>query len=612
MSLRSLDSRPPTFVGTVPEREALGSRTEFRRDAWTALRFFLPLLRHYVPLVGLVCALDLVGIVLAFLPPVFGGLIIDRAFAQRSWPLALQISLALFGTQIVIQGVLMYRNYLAMILERRLVGDLRLRMYRQLQRLSIGFTESGPVGQRIFRLRIDVDAVAVLLAGFYPTLTRFIEFALILTAVTYIDPEITLIVLAFLIPWTILQFWITTVYRGWDRKRLLAAELRDAGILQGVSSFALIKAFGRGKRELRRHAHRSVVTQRLANVNYQIWWVYDMAVLRLIPYVRNFVIAIYFGRKVILGEMPLGATVPATAFLIRLNEPIQRIVDFVNLVRKSVVPMERCMQLLQVKTSVPVRPDARVLANLRGEIGFHDVEYSHPTGPPILQGFNLTLVPGSRTALVGPSGAGKSTVAALAVRLYDPTGGTVTVDGEDWRELNPHRVLQQFAIVTQETFIFSGSLAENLRYGKSDATDEELMRVLQEVGLADWFTTLRKGLDHDLESGHALSVGQKQRIGIARALLANPKVVILDEPTSALDTETENAITETLWRVTEGMTVLLVTHRLNTVLKCDHVAVLRNGVVAQVGPPTQLAAEPGPFADLLRAFHQEAAAETHE
>lgn len=602
--------RSPTFVPTVPEREAMGTGTDFRRDAWTALKFFLPLLRGYANLIGLVCFFDLIGIILAFLPPVFGGLLIDQAFSRRSWPVALQLSLLLFATQAAIQGLLIYRNFLAMVLERRLVGDLRLRMYRKLQSLSIGFAESGPVGQRIFRLRIDADAVAVLLASYYPTLTRFIEFALVLTAVTLLDWQITLMVLGFLIPWTILQFWITTVYRVWDRKRLLAAELRDASVLQGVSSFALIKAFGRVRRELKRHAHRSIVTQRLANQNYQTWWVYDMAVLRLIPYLRNVVIAVYFGRRVILGDMTLGATVPATAFLIRLNDPIQKVVDFVNLVRKSVVPMERCMQLLQIQTSVPILDHPRDLPKVQGHISFQDVDYSHPSGPPILQGFNLELRPGTRTALVGPSGAGKSTVAALAVRLYDPTGGSVRVDGVDWRELNPNRVLQHFAIVTQETFIFSGSLADNLRYGKGEATDEDLRQVLADVDLAEWFERLPDGLAQDLESGHALSVGQKQRIGIARALLSRPTVVILDEPTSALDTETETAITETIWRLTEGMTVLLVTHRLNTAMRCDIVAVLADGVVAESASPIELAQSNGPFADLLRAFNQSATSPT--
>lgn len=591
------------FNRHVEEIEASGV-TSYTRSPLQALRFFLPLLKPHCARVLLICLLDLVTIVLEFIPPIFGTLLIDQAFPNRDLWFAVSLAGAFVLSQLGIQGIVAYRNFLSMTLEVRLGFDLRQLMYIQLQRLSISFTESTPVGLRVFRSRWDTGYVASVMAKLFPTLTRFIEFALVLLAITYIDPFITWIALAFYIPWTILQFWITSIYRVWDRRRFQASELRDAGVLQGVTSFALIKSFGRIKHELDKHASRSIKTQRLANNNYLIWWVYDMAVLRLVPYLRRGVTTFLLYRKVIAGEITLGQTIPMLAYLEKQGEPIQKLVDFVNELRRSMVPAERLMQTLEIRSAVPEPTIPIVINSFTGRFLLENVSFAYPGYPDVLRNITLKINPGDRIAIVGPSGAGKSTLLSLLVRLHDPTRGVVRADDVDLRTANMHRLMQQIAVVSQSTFIFGGTLADNLQYGNREATADEMLQALTEVELDQWLSTLPDGLQTDLESGSALSVGQAQRIGIARTLLCQPSLFILDEPTSALDTETERSVMAVLDRVTKLKTTLLITHRLNTIRSFENIVVLEAGEIVQQGTFEELRLAPGLFKNMLDSYYK--------
>lgn len=597
----------PLLRQFMDESEALQHKSIFRLSSWRALRYFMPLLRPYKWEVGLIGGLDIVSLLVGMALPWFLTALIDDAFAQRDWALGGRIIFWMIVTQLAFMALAVVRQMLASHLEIKLTIDLRMRLYTQLQRLSIGFAESSPVGQRVFRIGIDAPAVAAVLARIWPTVIRFVELGFLLLAATALDPFITAVSLGFLVPWAIAIIWLTSFYREQDRKRLAKAEWRDSGVLQGVSSFALLKVFGRTPWETARHTRRSVVTQRIANRHYLVWWVADMLATRVLNYARTAIATFYYYRQVILGEVTLGAAIPALAYLARLGDPVFRIVDFVNMLRRAMVPAERCMQIMGTRSSVPAPARGEMPAEQRGELRFEDVRFAHLVGPEVLRGVNLTLRAGERLAVVGPSGAGKSTVASLAVRLHDPTSGTVSMDGLDLRRANLPQLLQRVAVVGQETFIFGGTLAENLRYGNEDATPEQMMQALSRVRLDRWAASLPHGLEEDLESGNALSVGQRQRIGIARALLANPVLMILDEPTSALDAETESAVMATIEEVTRGMTVMLVTHRLHTAAQMDRIAVLQAGVVAEEGSFDELLARGGAFAELWRAYRAVAA-----
>lgn len=596
----------------ISEEQALADGENFYRNAWEAFKFTWPFMRPYYSFTLLVGLCDFGLVLLNLVPPWMGKFLIDSAFPQRNWDMAWQLVIGSVAVLFFIQGITAMRAFLWGYQEVRLPIDLRNRVYRHLQRLSLDTTEARPVGQQIFRTTVDCDRLAATLTRIVPHAFYLAEFILLVAFASYVDPLITGIVLLFLIPWTILFWWVTSIGRMLDRRRLWLAEMRDSGTQQGVSTFALIKSFGRIRHETRKYGKRSVAVQRMGAIGYLILVFFEFVTQKILPYAKTVTIFLYFSFKVVVGDMTLGMTVPMTAYLTRLNYPLERIVNFGNWIRQIMISAERIMQILQVEPAVKDIPNARRLRSFSGLVTFENVSFERPGVGQILKGISATLEPGTTTAIVGPSGAGKSTLVSMLLRLIQPKGGRVMVDGIDLRAVKLESYLQQVGIVVQETFIFGGSLADNMRLACPDATDEAMERALNMAGLTPWFKTLPDGLDTDLLDGTALSVGQKQRVGIARALLTDAPLIVLDEPTSALDATTEREVMETIRGVTKDKTVLLVTHRLDTIVYADTILVLDAGEVVQRGTHNDLMKEGGLYAELRRAYHQEQTRELAE
>ncbi|AIE83757.1 ABC transporter ATP-binding protein [Fimbriimonas ginsengisoli] len=586
----------------MTEREALNQGFGYRKNAWKAFLFVLPFLRPHLRRMLLVCLIDISVVLINLATPWFGKTVIDQAFPQRNWGQVATIAASVAGLALLAYLLVGLRNFLYNVTELRLGLDLRRRMYGHLQRLSLDTVESIPVGQQQFRVTTDADRVAHMLVRILPTLTMLVEFALILTAAIYVDPFLTALVLAFLIPWTILFVWVTHYGRVLDRKRLRFCELRDAGILQAASSFSVIKSLGRVRREIRRNGKTSVALQRISAQGYLILVGFEFVTQKLLPYVKTTTIYLYLARKVILGQMTLGMTVPMIAYLGRLSYPLERIVNFACWIWQTMVSAERMMQILQAEPAVQDKPGATKMDGFSGRIVFDSVGFEREGLGAVLSGVSITVEPGRRVAVVGPSGAGKSTLLGLALRYHDPSEGRVLVDGQDLRDVDRTTYLHRCATVMQETFIFGGSLADNLRVVKPTATEEEMQTVLESVELGPWLETLPDRLEQDLDSGQALSVGQRQRIGIARALLVDAPLLLLDEPTAALDAETERQIMETLRRVSANRGTLMVTHRLGTVTDADEIIVLDAGRVVERGTHAELIVRGGLYQEMQRLY----------
>lgn len=595
--------REPRSLFTLTEEEALAEHPALtKKGAWEALLFCLPWLKPYVPKLVLITLADIGLLALTFVPPWFTTFMLDTALPQKDWALAGRIVVLMVATGVLMLVMQTVRDYVYFYIELKIQLDIRNRMYRQIQRLSMNTIDGRPVGQIVDRVLIDSDRVGHTIYRIIPTFLMVVQFALLFAYVSYVDPLITGIVVLFLVPWTMLFHWVTTIGREIDRRRLFCCEMRDATIQQAASSFAITKSFGRSRHEVFKHGHRATAVQRLGNQNYLILVWFEFATQRLLPYLKTTTVYLYFMRKVVLGEMTLGMTAPMIAYLGRLNFPLERIANFYNWVRQTMVSTERLMAFLQVRPDVTERPDATRLSRLEGRVRIEGASFSRPNRGLVLDGVSLNLEPGRTTALVGPSGAGKSTLVALLLRLHDPSQGRVMVDDHDLRDLHLDSYLRRVAVVQQETFVFGGTLANNVKLGKPRASDEEVRAVLRRVGLGDWLDSLPDGLDQDLQSGHGLSVGQKQRIGIARALIGDPGLVILDEPTSALDGPTERDIMSTLKTVFASRTVLLVTHRLHTVVDADTIVVLDQGRVVEVGPHETLRSSDGVYARLIGEY----------
>jgi ABC-type multidrug transport system fused ATPase/permease subunit len=586
----------------VTEREALEQGFGYRKNAWKTFLSVLPFLRPHLRRMALVCLIDISVVLINLTIPWFGKTVIDQAFPRQNWNQVATIAASVAGLALLAYGLVGLRNYLYNLTELLLQLGLRRRMYGHLQELSLDTVESVSVGQQQFRVTTDADRVAHMLVRILPTLTMLVEFALILTASIYVDPLLTAWVMAFLVPWTILFVWVTHYGRILDRRRLSFCELRDAGILQASSSFGVIKSLGRTRREIRRNGKVSVALQRVSAQGYLILVGFEFLTQRLLPFVKTTSVYLYLARNVVFGKMTLGMTVPMIAYLGRLSFPLERIVNFGCWIWQTMVSAERMMQILHTEPAVQDRPDASKLEGFAGRLTFESVAFERPGRGAILQDVSFTLEPGRRTAIVGPSGAGKSTLLGLALRYHDPAAGRVLADGHDLRALDRPSYLHQCATVMQETFIFGGSLAANLLVVKPSASENEMERVLRMVELGPWLDSLPEGLNQDLESGQGLSVGQRQRIGIARALLVDAPLLLLDEPTSALDAETEGQVMETLRRVSRSRATLLVTHRLGTVLDADEIIVLDAGRIVQRGTHDDLMAEGGLYAEMQRLY----------
>lgn len=582
----------------MTEREALNAGVEYRQSSWSAFVFVLQFLKPQLRRLLLVCLIDISIVLLNLSAPWFGKTLLDQAFPQRDWGAVWVIAASVAGILLLAQILTGTRTFLYNTTEQLLQLQLREKMYSHLQTLSMETIESLPVGQQQFRITTDSDRIAHMLVRILPTLTMLVEFALILSTAIYVDPILTGVVMLFLIPWTFLFIWVTTYGRTLDRRRLRLCELRDAGILQAAASFSAIKSLGRNRREVRRNGKTSIALQRVAAQGYLILVGFEFMTQRLIPFLKTTTIYLYLARKVVLGQMTLGTTVPMIAYLGRLTFPIERIVNFGCWIWQTMVSAERMMQIMQTKPAIIDAPTAQKLESIEGRLKFDKVSFDRPGLGRVLHEVDLELAPNRLVAIVGPSGAGKSTMMGLALRLLDPVSGSVSIDGNDLRDVDRTSYLRTCGTVVQDTFLFGGSVADNLRVAKPNATEAEMQAVINEVELTDWLNQLPNRLNEDLEGGQALSAGQKQRMGIARALLTNANILFLDEPTSALDAETEREVMATIRRAAKDRATMLVTHRLDTVRNADEIVVLEAGRVVQRGTHDELICVDGLYATL--------------
>jgi ATP-binding cassette subfamily B protein len=302
------------------------------------------------------------------------------------------------------------------------------------------------------------------------------------------------------------------------------------------------------------------------------------------------------------GTLTVGGFV---GFLLLINvfyQPLEKIAAVIETYPKGIAGFRRYSEMLATQPDITDAPDAVTLTGTKGLITFEDVSFGYAPDRPILKGINLTVRPGETVAFVGPSGAGKTTLLALVPRFYDVDGGRITIDGHDIRGVTMASLRRQIGIVSQDVFLFAGTLRENIAYGRLDATEADITEAARRARLGEMIADLPDGLDTVIgDRGVKLSGGQKQRVAIARIFLKNPPVLVLDEATSALDTETEQMIQQSLEELAQGRTVLVIAHRLATIRNADRIAVVRDGLIAEIGSHATLLGHNGPYRRLHEA-----------
>ncbi|MEU9271246.1 ABC transporter ATP-binding protein [Streptomyces sp. NPDC048251] len=486
--------------------------------------------------------------------------------------------------------------------------DLRGRIFRHAQALSLDFHERYTSGRLISRSTTDVESLRELLSeGLQELVTVILSFLCISAMLLWLDLGLGAVAVASFVPLYLLvriyQRRAGQVFRA--RSTAIAAVI--VKFVETMNGIRPVRAF---RREPFNDADFRVLNQRHERINGNA--LLEMARYvtgsRLVANTAVALIVLWGATRVTDGSLELGVLAAAVLYLRRLYDPIDRLAMFLNSYQSAAASLEKIAGLLAQTPSVPEPSTPRELPPLEGELPgrevvFDGVSFGYRTGGEILPRFDLTLPAGQTVAVVGSTGAGKSTLAKLLARFYDPSAGRVLLDGVDLRELAVPELRRGVVMVTQEAFLFSGTVAENIAIGRPDAGRGEIERAAKAIGAHEFISALPDGYDTDVRKrGGRISAGQRQLVAFARALLADPAVLILDEATSSLDIPGERAVQAAMATVLKGRTAVVIAHRLSTVEIADRVLVMEHGRIVEDGSPAALIAGTGRFADLHRAW----------
>jgi ATP-binding cassette subfamily B protein len=480
--------------------------------------------------------------------------------------------------------------------------DLREQVFAQIQRLSLAFHERYTSGRVISRLTSDLDSLQDLLDEGLDGLFSLLSVISIGVMLLVLDLQLGLVALVAFIPLALLTRWYRRrSQRIYRRTRTWIAQV----IVHFVETMNGIRAVQAFRREPRNSSIMDGLGARFADADTEAYWLIARftSAIRLVGAVSVAVTLLLGGLRVLEGTLTLGVLAAFVLYLRQFYDPLDELAMFANSYASAAAALEKISGVLEERPAVsdPVHPVA-LPAPVRGEVVFDQVRFSYG-GPEVLPPLDLRVPAGQTVALVGETGAGKSTVAKLLARFYDPVAGAVRLDGVDLRSVADADLRRAVVMVTQESFLFSGSVADNIALGSPWASRADVMTAARAVGADEFITALPDGYDTDVRKrGARLSAGQRQLVSFARALLADPAVLVLDEATSSLDIPSERAVQAALGTVLAGRTALIIAHRLSTVLIADRVLVLSHGQLIEDGPPTQLITETGPFAHLHSAW----------
>jgi ATP-binding cassette subfamily B protein len=584
-------------VNAVREDESIQSVSK----KVTLTRLFKYLLA-YKSSIAIVIFIMLVTVAITIINPLILERAVDVHIANRDFNRLLKLGIAAVAINILFVILVKLRMYLMAKISNHVLLTIRQELYTHIQKLSFHFFDSRPTGKILARIIGDVNSLKDVLSSSVTTLIP--DFVTITAVLTIMLVKNWMLALASLIslPFMALGMWYieTRSHRRWQLHRKKSSNL-NAFIHEDLSGMRIIQSF-RAEEEteedfdqlLKEHrdsfVHAVVLNDAFGSVIDISWGVGA--------------ISMYFTAIKILNIGPdnVGTLIAFTTYIGMFWRPIMNLSNFYNQIITNLSGAERIFDILDTEPDIADSEFVKDLPEIKGEVVFDHVSFSYDQDTKVLNDVSFHITPGETIALVGPTGAGKTTIVNLISRFYDIQEGTITIDGHNIKEVSIESLRKQMGIMTQDNFLFSGTIKDNIRYGKLDATDEEIIAAAKAVNAHEFIMKMDKGYDTELkERGAGLSIGQRQLLAFARTMVSMPKILILDEATSSIDTHTEFLVQQGIEALLKGRTSFVIAHRLSTIRKADRIFYIDDGKIQEEGSPEELLAKRGMYYDLYMA-----------
>ena len=589
-------------INRYDKDEELNSKADFSYISML-IKYVAP---HALEIIAILL-ISFVTSILELLPPYFISIVLDKCLPESNYKLLLILGGILIVGNITMMFCIRFRSIWSHNMAMNIIKDLRSDLFRHMQHLPFTFFDSRPHGKILVRVVNYINTIAGLLSdGFLNIIINIFKMVVILIFMLMLDVKFTFVCLLGLPIFTVVLMFIKTYHRkAWQRYSAKQSNM-NAYIQESISGMKITQSFAREE-------ENSKIFDGLCNDSKKSWM--TSAAIggispRFVTVLSTFILAIiyYIGTKSIgAGFLTVGVLISFASFVSRFWEPIIALTNLYNELVNCAAYIERIFQMLNEPLVIEDNPEAEVMEGCSGNVSFNNVTFSYDPGttPNILENVSFDVKKGDSIALVGPTGAGKSTVINLLARFYDIQGGSITIDGKDIRGLTLNSLRSQMGIMLQDSFLFSGTIADNIRYGKLDATDEEVIEASKAVCAHDFIMEFPDGYNTIVtEGGSSLSAGQKQLIAFARALLADPAILILDEATSSIDTETEIALQTGLDRLLKGRTSFVIAHRLSTIKNSTKIMYIADKCIAEAGTHEELLEKGGRYTELYMAQYK--------